>query len=137
MSHTRKLVHTEVISMRWADMDAQRHMNNAVYFRFMEQARVAWFDRLRVRNAPSGPTLVNASCTFLKQIVYPCDVEVKMFLGEVGRSSFQTYYELRPSYDPDTVYADGAGKVVWVDFENRKSTPVPEVIRKLAAGRGG
>jgi len=128
----RKLVHTEIIPVRWGDMDAQRHVNNTVYFRYMEQARVSWFDTLGVRNMPNGPTVVNASCTFLKQIVYPGDVEVRMFAGEMGRSSFQTYYELRPRHDPDTLYADGAAKVVWVNFEKRTSTPVPESIRAAA-----
>ena len=132
MSHKKKLVHTEIIAIRWGDMDAQRHVNNTVYFRYMEQARVSWFDTLEVRNPPTGPTVINASCTFLKQLVYPGDVEVKVFVGEMGRSSFQTHYELRPSYDPGTLYADGTAKVVWVNFENRKSTPVPEAIRAAA-----
>ena len=135
MSHKKKLVHTEIIAIRWGDMDAQRHVNNAVYFRFMEQARVSWFDALGVRDMPTGPTVINASCTFLKQLVYPGDVEVRMFVGELGRSSFETYYELRPSYDPGTLYADGSAKVVWVNFEKRASMPVPEVIRAAVNDR--
>jgi acyl-CoA thioester hydrolase len=134
MSHKNfRLMHTEVIPIRWGDMDAMGHVNNTIYFRYMETTRIAWFERIGVRAGPQGvgPVIVNASCTFLKQLVYPGDVEVKMFAGDPGRSSLHTWLEMRPSYDPDTIYAEGAGKVVWVDFAKNKSVPLPDGIRKL------
>ena len=42
MTAKRKLVHTEILAIRWGDMDALGHVNNTVYFRFMEQARISW-----------------------------------------------------------------------------------------------
>ena len=42
-------VHTTTVPIRWGDMDAQGHVNNTVYFRYMEQARVEWFERMRAR----------------------------------------------------------------------------------------
>jgi acyl-CoA thioester hydrolase len=132
----RKLVHTEIIPIRWGDMDAMGHVNNTVYFRYMEQARISWFDGLGVRPSPrgEGPVIINASCTFMKQLVYPGDVEVRTYAGKVGNSSFETWLEMRPSYDPETVYAEGAAKVVWVDFDRGKSTALPEKIRQIVLG---
>jgi len=129
----RKLVHTEIMSIRWGDMDAMGHVNNTVYFRYMEQARISWFEAIGVRFAVNGqgPVIVNASCTFIKQLVYPGKVEIKTYVGEVGRSSVQTYLELRPSYDSGKIYAEGAAKVVWVDYLKEKSAPLPERIRQL------
>ena len=129
----RKLVHTEIMSIRWGDMDAMGHVNNTVYFRYMEQARISWFEAIGVRFAVNGQGLVivNASCTFIKQLVYPGKVEIKTYVGEVGRSSVQTYLELRPSYDSGKIYAEGAAKVVWVDYLKEKSAPLPERIRRL------
>jgi acyl-CoA thioester hydrolase len=129
----RKHVHTERIAIRWGDMDAMGHVNNTVYFRYMEQARIAWFETLGVRPDPlgTGPVIINASCTFLKQLIYPGDVEVKMYAGKAGRSSFETWLEMTPSYDLDTVYAEGQAKVVWIDFTQEKSVPVPDNIRHL------
>jgi acyl-CoA thioester hydrolase len=129
----RKLVHTEIIPIRWGDMDAMGHVNNTVYFRYMEQARIAWFDTLGARPVPvgEGPVIINASCTFLKQLVYPGDVEVQMYAGKVGRSSFETWVEMRPSYDPHTLYAEGAAKIVWIDYAKAKSAPLPEKIRQI------
>ena len=40
----RKLVHVARIPVRWRDMDLNRHVNNVVYFRYLEQARIEWFD---------------------------------------------------------------------------------------------
>jgi acyl-CoA thioester hydrolase len=131
MTAKRRLVHTEILTIRWGDMDALGHVNNTVYFRYMEQARISWFDGLGLIGSPSGegPALINASCTFLKQLVYPGDVEVKTYVGRAGRSTFETWIELRPSYDPDVVYAEGSAKVVWVDYAKSKSAPLPDKLR--------
>jgi acyl-CoA thioester hydrolase len=131
----RKLVHTEVIPMRWGDMDAMGHVNNVLYFRYMEQTRMGWFQSLGEGSPDKGegPVVVNASCTFLKQLVYPGSLEVKLYAGALGRSSFETWVEMRPSYDPATLYAEGQAKVVWVDFAKQKSVVVPERIRDIIA----
>lgn len=133
MTAKRKLVHTEIMPIRWGDMDAMGHVNNTVYFRYMEQARISWFDKLGLMRSAKGegPTLINASCTFLKGLVYPGDVEVRTYVGAAGRSSFDTWIELRPSYDPDVLYAEGGAKVVWVDFAKGKSAPLPEKLRSV------
>jgi len=52
----RKLVHVESIPVRWGDMDAMGHVNNTVYFRFMEQTRISWFERLLPRGEAWGTT---------------------------------------------------------------------------------
>ena len=133
MTAKRKLVHTELIPIRWGDMDALGHVNNTVYFRYMEQARISWLDGLGLRGSATGegPAVINESCSFLKQLVYPGNVEVKTYVGQAGRSSFETWIELRPSYDPDVVYAEGSAKVVWVDYNKGKSAPLPEKLRSV------
>jgi acyl-CoA thioester hydrolase len=132
----RNHVHTEVIPIRWGDMDAMGHVNNTIYFRYMEQARISWFDALEAGPSPhgTGPIIINASCTFKKELVYPGSVELRMYAGKAGRSSFETWLEMRPSYDPETVYAEGAAKVVWVDFAQGRSVPLPDRIRQLVEG---
>ena len=133
MPKERKLALLEYIPIRWGDMDAMGHVNNTIYFRYMEQARISWFEAIGARSGikGQGPVIVNASCTFIKQLVYPGNVEIKTYVGEAGRSSLETYLELRPSYDPNKIYAEGAAKVVWVDYLKEKSVPLPETIRQL------
>jgi len=138
MTTKRKLVHTEIMPIRWGDMDALGHVNNTVYFRFMEQARISWMHGLGIRGSASGegPSVINTSCTFLKQLVYPGDVEIRTYAGQAGRSSLETWIEMRPSYDPQVIYAQGSAKIVWVDYAQGRSAPLPEQLRSAGASCG-
>ena len=135
--NSKKHVHTESIPMRWGDMDAMGHLNNTVYFRFMEQARIGLYDRLGVSDrGPSlppncGPVVINSFCTFRRALVYPATIEVRVFVDEPGRSSIMTIYELRPSYDPEVIHADGYAKACWIDMTLQKSIPLPAPLRAL------
>ncbi len=134
----RKLVHTEIIPIRWGDMDAAGHVNNTIYFRYMEQARVSWYESMDLNEngaavpPGSGPVVINTSCTFLRALRYPGDVEVRVFLGELGRASLTTLYEMRPSYDAAIIYAEGQAKGCWIDIAKEKSIPLPQPVRALA-----
>jgi acyl-CoA thioester hydrolase len=133
MSEQRKQVHVERIAIRWGDMDAMGHVNNTVYFRYMEQARIGWFDALvpqRQAWKSTGIVIVNASCNFRRPISYPGTVEVRLFSGPPGASSVATYYELRVN-DEETPSADGAAMVVFIDMEKQKPIRIPEGIRGL------
>jgi acyl-CoA thioester hydrolase len=125
----KKLVHVERMPVRWGDMDAMGHVNNTVYFRFMEQTRISWFEKLLPRGEAWGTTgivIVNASCNFLKPINYPATVEVKMYAGAAGGSSLPTFYDLVVE---DRIYADGAAKVVFIDMGTQKAARIPENLR--------
>jgi acyl-CoA thioester hydrolase len=129
-----RLVHEMVIPIRWGDMDAFGHLNNTVYFRFMESARVEW-TRQVVGGSPAeeGPVIVNAFCNFLREFTYPGDVLVRTFVGEVGRSSLDTYVTMALSDDPERVHAEGGARIVWVNYAQRKAVPLPPAMRGLAA----
>lgn len=130
MEHKKKLIHVTRMPIRWGDMDAYGHVNNTVYFRYMEQARVEWSEGLQVPVRPggAGPVIINASCTFLIPMNYPGMVEVRTFVGAVGRSSCQTYVEMCIEGD-ERLYAQGAAKVVWMDTQTGKSVPLPDNVR--------
>ena len=131
MSEKRKLMHTSRIPVRWGDLDAYGHLNNTLYFRFCEQARVEWLEEagFMVRaESREAPVIINASCTFLAPINYPATVVVKLFAGEPGRSSVMTWYELYVE-GGDQLFADGASKVVWMDHATGKSVPLPDTLR--------
>jgi acyl-CoA thioester hydrolase len=132
MHKPRKLVHVENIPIRWGDMDAMGHVNNTVYFRYMEQARISWFDAIgcRRRDDGLGPIIVTANCNFVKQLKYPGTVEVRTFLEPAGRSSIQSICELRMTGDGE-LYADGGAKIVWMDYRQGKSCPLPDELRAL------
>ena len=129
----KKLSHEMVIPIRWGDMDAMGHLNNASYFRFFETVRIDWFRSLGLRLDPSaeGIVIVNAFCNFIKQLEYPGDVIARHFVAKPGRTSFETYVTLERSDDPGVVYASGGAQAVWVDFPRQKSVPMPDWLRAV------
>ena len=126
MEHRRKLIHITKMPIRWGDMDAYGHVNNTIYFRYMEQARVEWIEDMQVvvRPGGDGPVIINASCTFLVPMTYPGMVEVRTYVGSIGRSSFQmaqvAFQQGRPIAYADTV-------LVWV--EGDRPVAVPDTFR--------
>ena len=130
-SEARKLAHVERIAIRWSDMDAMGHVNNVTYFRYMEQARISWFDTLspgRDAWTTTGIVIASASCNFRRAMTYPGTVEVKIYTSQPGGSSIGTYYELLLQ---DEIYADGAAVVVFIDMKTQKAKRIPEEIRSL------
>ena len=119
---------TSRIPIRWGDMDAFGHVNNTVYFRYMEQARLDWVDAVLPSHRDEGPlplVIVNASCTFQSPLVYPGVVEVRMFLADPGRTSVGSYYEL---WMNECRHAEGAAKIVFLDPATGRPAPLPDAV---------
>ena len=119
------------VPIRWGDMDAMGHVNNTTYFRYLETVRLDWARSIGCRPDPQGQgiVIVNAFCTFHKQLEYPGDVLVKMYVSDVGRTSFESWATMERTDDPGVVYAAGGATTVWVDFPAQKSLPIPGWFR--------
>src|SRR3954468_20486538 len=132
----RRLAHVERFPIFWGDMDALGHVNNVTYFRYMEQARVAFFETLVPRDElwkKTGIVVVHASCDFRRALVYPGEVEVSLFVEPPRRTSVATTYEMRLAGDA-RVYAEGKAVVVFIDGLTQKAIAIPQAARaKLEA----
>ena len=130
---TKKLVHEMTIPIRWGDMDAMGHVNNTVYFRYLEVARLDWLFRVGGPPDPTatGPVIVNAFCNFIRQLEFPGDVLAKHYVANPGRSSFDTYLTLERTDMPGVIHAEGGATTVWIDFKAQKSVPLPDWLRQL------
>jgi len=129
----KKLTLEMVIPIRWGDMDAMGHVNNTVYFRYMETIRIEWLRRVGGPPDPSGEgvVIVNAFCNFIKQLEYPGDILARHYVANAGRTSFNTFITLERTDAPGVICASGGAKTVWVDFPAQKSAPLPDWLRKL------
>ena len=127
----KKLVFEMTVPLRWGDMDAMGHINNTLYFRYMEIARLEWIFKIGASTdlQGEGPVIVNAFCNFLRQLAYPGDARVTLFVAEPGRSSFETYHTIERSDEPGVIYAEGGARVVWTDYRAKKSAPMPDWFR--------
>lgn len=129
-----KLVHVEKFRMRWADMDALGHMNNTVYLRCLEQARISWFDSMQVdyRTHAEGPVLGSIACRYRIPIVYPANLCITLYLGAARKSSFPLISEIYEESDPARIYATAEAMMVWINLKEGKSRPLPGWLRTLA-----
>lgn len=128
---TKKLVYELSMPIRWGDMDAMGHVNNTTYFRYMETIRIDWMRSVGAQPDPQGegPVIVNGFCNFYKQLEYPGDVRLKMYVSDPGRTTFESWYTMEIDSDPGVIYADGGATTVWVNFPAQKSAPLPQWLR--------
>lgn len=138
MSERGKLLYTRRMPMRWSDMDANRHVNNAVYFTYCEQARIDWLENLRAQDTAEGEgsVVVQASLNFYKPMGWPQEFEVRIYAGRVGRTSFTTHYAIVAADDPARVFADGQAVMVWVHRATDQPRPVLPMLRELMTSPG-
>jgi len=126
----KKLVHQMLMPIRWGDMDAFGHVNNTVYFRYMEQARVEWITSLGYDVAPGDASMlmINGFCNFYQQVSYPGELILKTFIGAIGRSSIDLFTSMSLTTSPDVIAASGGATMVWVDLKTNKSAPWPQHV---------
>ena len=132
----KKLTYQMEIPIRWGDMDAMGHVNNTIYFRYFEIARLEWLYSVGATSTPGaghGPLIVNAFCNFIRQLEFPGTVLAKHYVCNPGRSSFDTYLTLERTDEPGVVYAEGGATTVWSDYAAKKSAPLPDWLRELVS----
>ncbi len=124
----KKLVHEMTIPIRWGDMDAMGHVNNTLYFRYLEIIRIEWLHQVGGAPDPTGqgPVIVNAFCNFIRQLEYPGTILAKHYVANPGRTSFDTFITLERTDEPGVIYASGGATTVWIDFPQGKSVPLPQ-----------
>ena len=131
----KKRVFSMTLPIRWGDMDAMGHVNNTVYFRYLEIVRIEWMRSIGCEPDPKGegPVIVNAFCNFYKQLEYPGDVVMKMYVSDPGRTTFESWATLERADQPGVIYAAGGATTIWVDFPKQKATTLPDWMRELVS----
>ena len=126
-------VHTERV--RFGDLDAMRHLNNVVFLRYFETARIAYIRNLMPAHDPAHPEqskwgLIFAEChiNYRSPVYFDEEVGVECSVGEVRRSAFQVNFTMRVA---ERVAADGYGWLVGFDYTAEKSSPLPDAFREV------
>jgi len=131
----KKFVFELDMPIRWGDMDAMGHVNNTVYFRYLESTRIEWFRSIGCEPDPrgEGPVIANAFCNFYRQLEYPGDIRVKMYVSDPARTTFETWATIERLDQPGVVHAAGGGTTIWVDFVQQKARTLPDWLRQHVA----
>lgn len=128
----------------WGEMDALRHLNNTVYFRYFESARVEYFERAgfweHMERTGVGPILASTNCRFKLPLTYPDTVIVGASVPEVGEDRFTMRYAVA-SRRRGRVAAEGEGVIVAYDYRHLKKAGLPAEIKagigRLEGRQGG
>ncbi len=131
----KKLVYEMVMPIRWGDMDAMKHLNNASYFRFLETCRIDWMYSINAtpKADGEGPIIVNAFCNFYKQLEYPGNVRIKMYVSDPGRTTFESWATMERDDQPGVIFAAGGATTIWVDFPTQKAAALPDWMRDIVS----
>lgn len=118
------------IQVRFADCDVMGHVNNAVYLSYFEMARMHYFHYMVGDNwdwKENGIILVKNEVTYLKPVLLHDKPEIRVFAGNMGKTSFEMSYEL---FVNEELYSTGYSKLVCFDFKAQHSVPVYQEMLK-------
>jgi len=119
------------MTVRWGDLDAFNHVNNATFLVYAQEARLAWlagvdgpwFDETMM------PVVAAAQVNFRRQLAWPGRIAVELATKRLGASSVTIAHRIVADDDADCVYADGEVVMVWIDPASGRSVPLPPAIR--------
>jgi acyl-CoA thioester hydrolase len=123
------------IKVPWRDIDVAGHVNNAIYFTYMETARVEAYLQALGRSQPQELDLIvaRAACDFHSPAYMGEVLVVKVWPTRVGNTSFTFKYEIRAK-EGGRLVADGETVQVLYDYAKRSKKPIPPELRKLLEG---
>jgi acyl-CoA thioester hydrolase len=120
-------------AVAWGDMDAYRHVNNVVYFRYFENVRLEYFRRLdwpALEQATGvGPILAATSARFRRALTYPDTILIGTRMTEIGADRFTLYYRI-VSRTQAALTTEGEGVVVSFDHGRGIKAPLPDDLRQ-------
>jgi acyl-CoA thioester hydrolase len=132
----RAFAYRHRLTVRFRDCDAMGHVNHAVYFTYFEQCRLTCWRELTGSSHPRARVIIaRAECDYRSQAVFGDELEVRMTVGDVGRSSFVLRYAIVQVRD-ERLVAEGATVMVAFDYEAAKSMALSDATRELLSSLG-
>ncbi len=119
------------IQIRFRDLDAYSHVNSAVYFTYMEQARVELLKKYDLLNRFVMSDMIvvaHSECTFKKPVTLDVDLKVGVYIENIGNSSFEIVYVM---HDDKIEYAIGRTKMVYLDGKTKKPKMISKEFRSI------
>ncbi len=132
MQHQHEYPVAVELPVAWGEMDAFGHVNNIVFFRYFESARIEYFLRLgltdHMKETGIGPILAETSCRYITPLQFPDTVTVHAGIDSISESGFTMEYLIVSKNAGEA--ARGTGRVVIYDYNKNTKTAIPDTIRK-------
>ena len=121
------------IPLAWGEMDAFQHLNNVVYFRYFESARIAYFGTIEMmavmETTGVGPILAETRCRYRIPLTFPDTVSVGARVGELAPQGFMMHYAVA-SQRHGKIAAEGDGRIVTIDYARGGKVHLPDIVRE-------
>ncbi|MFZ2754908.1 MAG: thioesterase family protein [Lysobacteraceae bacterium] len=120
------------LDLRWRDLDAFNHVNNANFMTYVEEARIRWFESTGGDWLSNGrvPLLASVQMNYRLPIPYPARVFVELLTERVGNTSLTLGHRIIG--EDDRLYADGHSVLVWIEMASGRPVPLPDAVRAAA-----
>jgi acyl-CoA thioester hydrolase len=134
------------IQIRWRDLDALAHVNNAAFITYFEHARLAYVRELLGPEAPIDQhtllwvdfqfILAEVTCQYRSPVTLDDKPVVEIWVSRVGRKSFVFQYRMT---DERTrrLLAEGCSTQVWYDYRSGTSQIIPETVIGMVEAKQG
>ncbi|HVU90327.1 MAG TPA: thioesterase family protein [Pirellulales bacterium] len=120
------------LPVQWGDQDAMQHVNNVVYFRWCESARIEYFGRIGLADRRTaehvGPILASIKCDFRRQLNFPDTIRIGARIVRIGRTSLTMTHRVE-SQAQRAIVAEAESTMVVFDYDSGKPHPVPDAMR--------
>lgn len=128
------------ITVAWGEMDAFGHVNNIVYLRYFESARIAYFEKLgtpEILTATGiGIILAETRCRYKLPLTYPDTISVGTRTVELAADGFLMDYRV-VSHRHGKVAAEGDARIVSYDYNAGRKAPLPaEIVEQIRTLEG-
>jgi acyl-CoA thioester hydrolase len=123
------------IQVAWGDMDALQHVNNSVYFKYFETARLDFFNQINLlgdlKSTGVGPVLSETNARFKRPVTFPDSIVVGVKISDIHKERFVMHYTVF-SKAQQAVTTIGWAKVVMFNFKTgQKAKLTPELLEAL------
>ena len=118
------------IPVAWGEMDAFRHVNNVAYLRYIESARIAYFEgtKMSLEAIGAGPILASQTIHYRRPLTYPDRVKVSVTTTKFGTTSFVNAYRIVS--DKHGLAAEAETVCVWFDYKSGSKIAIDEPLRE-------
>lgn len=116
-------------TVAWGDMDAFGHLNNVIYYRYMESARIAYMQKVHLLEHDFNLVVASNNCQYLSAVIFPDQLNIGARVEEIRNSAFRMHY-LIWSKTQNTLVAQGEAILVCVDKITMQKRAIPSHIRQ-------
>ena len=134
-----KLLTTLTLPVRWRDLDAFEHVNNATYLTYLEEARLHWFAQIKGpwHTSTIAPVVAAVHANYRRQLGWPATLVVELRCERLGNTSLTIAWRIADANDRDAIYADGNTVMVWIDSASGRPVALPDAVRDACASAAG